>query len=112
MGLLPNHQNAVIPIEKLTEYCLNEEHPAGKEKARVFKSVLGLTSDNASLLKEIILENLEANPAMERHEDEYGKRYSVKMNVCIFGKDVQLVTGWIILSNLDYPRLTSCYIKV
>ena len=37
---LPNYENAVVSLEKLRDYCLNEEHYRGKHKARVFKSTL------------------------------------------------------------------------
>ncbi len=40
MPLLPNAENAQIPIKKLKDYyCLNENHPKGKHKARVFLAV-------------------------------------------------------------------------
>jgi hypothetical protein len=45
---LPNGDRAVIPIEKIIGYCLNPNHPKGKHKARVFKSVLNITNDDAS----------------------------------------------------------------
>ena len=32
---LPNGDRAIIPIEKLLDYCLNPEHSKGKHKARV-----------------------------------------------------------------------------
>jgi hypothetical protein len=36
VNLLPNAENAVVEIRKLSEYCLNPEHPKGKDKARLF----------------------------------------------------------------------------
>ncbi len=51
---LPNGDKAEIPIEKLINYCLNPEHSSGKHKARVFKSRLGITQDNAELLLQMI----------------------------------------------------------
>ena len=36
---LPNGERAVIDIRKLQEYCLNSQHPRGRNKARVFASV-------------------------------------------------------------------------
>lgn len=42
MQMLPHPEQAIVPIEKLTNYCLNSEHPYGKHKARVFKSALNL----------------------------------------------------------------------
>ena len=45
---LPNLENATINPKKLTEYALNPEHPVGKNKAKVFESVLGYNQSNAS----------------------------------------------------------------
>ena len=42
MPKLPRPERAIVHIEKLADYCLNPEHPSGKHKARVFKSVLNL----------------------------------------------------------------------
>ncbi len=47
---LPNYEKAFIGLEKLTEYCLNEFHPYGKEKAKVFKSAIGIGIEDAVLL--------------------------------------------------------------
>ena len=111
MNLLPNFKNAFIGIEKLTEYCLNENHPYGKEKAFVFKAVLGIEIKDAFLLKEAIIKGLSQNYSTKRDEDEYGKRYTVIMKIRIFDKEATVVTGWIIKNEEDFPRLTSCYIQ-
>jgi hypothetical protein len=42
---VPNAERAIVEIEKLRDYCLSESHPRGKHKARVFASVLGITTD-------------------------------------------------------------------
>ena len=54
---LPNAEHAAIDIEKLKDYCLNPEHPKGKHKARVFYEKLGLTRNDAELLRELVLES-------------------------------------------------------
>ncbi len=52
---LPNADHAIVQIEKLIEYSLNPKHDAGKHKARVFKSALGITIDDAEWLRAKIL---------------------------------------------------------
>jgi hypothetical protein len=47
MAKLPNPDDAVVDIRKLRDYCLNPAHPRGRNKARVFASVLGLTASDA-----------------------------------------------------------------
>jgi hypothetical protein len=58
VGKLKNHDKAFISLEKLKEYWLNEFHPYGKEKATVFKSILGIGVDEAALLKNAIQEGV------------------------------------------------------
>jgi len=48
---LPNAEHAIVDIAKLQDYCLDDEHPIGKHKARVFKHVLGLTRADAWTLR-------------------------------------------------------------
>ncbi len=43
---LPNGGAAIVEVEKLQDYCLSRRHSRGKHKARVFQSVLGMTSDH------------------------------------------------------------------
>ncbi len=111
MDRLPNFANAFVGIEKLTEYSLSELHPVGKEKAIVFKSVLGITSENALLLKEAILLGVGQNSSTKKQTDEYGKRFTVNMKIRIFEKEAKITTGWIIKTGEDFPRLTTCYIN-
>ena len=108
---LPNFENAYIDLVKLTEYCLNELHPIGKQKALVFKSALGINSSDATLLNQEILKELINCECQEREEDAFGRRFSVTMNIRIFTKTAKVITSWIIKTGEDFPRLTSCYIK-
>jgi hypothetical protein len=53
MAKLPNGERALIPMEKLTDYCWNPDRARGKDKARVFVAVLGITRDSAHVLGRI-----------------------------------------------------------
>jgi hypothetical protein len=46
--------SALIPMGKLTDYCLNPDHARGKDKARVFVAVLGITQDSAHVLADLV----------------------------------------------------------
>jgi hypothetical protein len=92
-------------------YCLNETHPTGKDKARAFRSVLNVGVENVELLRSAILEGLTFFQCEERESDGYGTRYSVRMKIRIFEKEANVVTGWIIRKDEDFPRFTTCYIK-
>src|SRR6185312_15849938 len=85
---LPNYENAVIPREKLERYCLDPDHvslafgkSSGKDKARVFQAALGFRRVDWELLKSLILEELPYQEAVLGHEDHYGKRYNVKIQI-------------------------------
>lgn len=108
---LPNHEIAEIPIEKLRDYCLNYEHPRGKHKAIVFKSALDIEKKDADLLKTIFLEALKTNDVVETFSDIYGIRYTVDISYSRKDKQAVIRTMWIIKTNENFPRLTTCYIK-
>ena len=104
---LPNAESAIIAIEKLRSYCLDPEHPRGKHKARVFRSVLGIAQEDAENLREAI-----ARADCESgRSDRYGQRFTVDFAMEARRGTAQIRTSWIILTGEDYPRLTSCYVK-
>jgi hypothetical protein len=110
--MLPNAENAVVDIRNLRDYCLNPEHPSGKNKARLFLSILGMTADNAEELRQIISEKVKTQEAVLNRCDEFGQRYTIDFTLQWQGRNATIRTGWIIENNSDFPRLTSCYIKL
>ncbi len=106
---LPNADYAVVDIRKLRDYCLNPMHDEGKHKARLFKSALGMTTDNAEELQEILLNAVKTHDARLGRRDEFGQRYTIDFIVEWEGKTTMIRSGWIIELGLNTPRLTSCY---
>src|SRR5580765_7367352 len=107
---LPNSERAFVDIRKLRDYCLNPEHPVGKHKAYVFKSVLGLTSEDGEKVQEVIGSFAVTNDAEEADQDEYGKRFVVRFELRGPSGEATVVSSWIVRSKEDFPRLTSCYV--
>ena len=111
---LPNAERAVVDIEKLRDYCLNPAHPEGKHKARVFLAALGLKAEDAERLRKLIREAILIEEATEQQPTPYGRRYIVDFQVKWEEKLVVTLvtvrTAWIIRSDEDFPRLTSCFI--
>jgi hypothetical protein len=107
---IPNADQAIIDIVKLTGYCLNKEHPRGKHKARLFETILGLTDEDAEELQDMVLEVVKTHDAVEGKHDQYGKRYIMDFTIMRLNKQATARSTWIIRSNEDFPRLTSCYI--
>ncbi len=75
MALLSNAEKAVVPLEKLRGYSLDSSHPVGKYKARVFASALEMTEKDAPRLREMILQAVLTNEAVEVDANEYGTRF-------------------------------------
>ena len=110
---LPNSHRAVVDIEKLRNYSLNPDHPEGKHKARAFREKLGFERKDAELLRQSILEAILKGDAMEQKPTEYGRRFvmdfEIQRGVGVIGYRAVVRTAWIIRSDEDFPRLTTCF---
>lgn len=111
-NLLPNAENAVVDIRKLRDYSLNPNHSTGKDKARLFSSILGMNAENAEELRQIILEQVKIQEACLNKSDQHGQRYYVDFTLIRKNKSANIRSCWIIEPGSDFPRLTSCYIKL
>ncbi|MEK9141077.1 MAG: DUF6883 domain-containing protein [Nitrospirota bacterium] len=74
---LPNADRAVVDVRKLRGYCLSADHPRGQHKARVFKSALGWTVDEAEDVRRRLLEAVLHTDASFLGADDYGQRYAL-----------------------------------
>jgi hypothetical protein len=108
--IIPNAENAVVDLRKLTEYCLNPKHEIGKHKARVFESVLDLTADDAEELKDALLSAAKNNEAKAGGFDSFGQRYTVDFEMERGMKKATVRSGWIIAANTDFPYLITCFV--
>ncbi|MFN0213076.1 MAG: DUF6883 domain-containing protein [Saprospiraceae bacterium] len=111
MSLLPNAEFAFVPIEKLTEYALNPEHPVGKHKAAVFEAILGITITDADFLREKIMEAILTHDVKPTRQDEFGQRYQMEFEMERNGRSATILTSWILEPSELSARLTSCYVK-
>ena len=110
MAQLPNAEYAIIPMEKLTDYCLNADHPRGKDKARVFAAVLGLTRNDAKRLATLVQQAARQGEVTKEELSPFGYYYRVDWPVS--GKeDVILRTIWEIRPGETIPRLVTAFIK-
>lgn len=106
--LIPNAENAVVDIRKLRNYCLNPEHDAGKHKARLFLSILGMTADNAEELRQSLLKVVKKEARLGRR-DEFGQRYILDFTLEWQDRSATIRSGWIIEHDSDIPKLITCY---
>jgi hypothetical protein len=107
---IPNANRAFIDMRKLTEYSLDPTHPVGGDKAVVFRSMLGFTAADASVLRDLILGAASTGEARLGRLDEFGQRYVVDFRVSTSLGSAPLRTAWIIRSGEDFPRLTTCFV--
>ena len=108
---LPNGENAIVDIRKLTEYCLDIDNPRGSHKARVFAAALGITVENAAELREKLLEVAATTVAAVLGEtDIYGQRYTVDFELTTTVGTAPVRSGWIVLHDENIPRLTTCFV--
>lgn len=104
-------KRVIIEHEKIEGYCLNENHPVGKHKAKVFASALGINSKDAEWLINQIRDKLPECEAVTWQEDEYGIRYQVEMQIENGLKKAIISTIWLYSVPEDHLRLITCYVK-
>lgn len=94
--LIPNGENAIVELRKLRDYCLNFEHSTGKHKARLFRSLLGMTAENAEELRQILLLIVKTQEASLGRSDTFGQRYTIDFTLEWQNKSAVIRSGWII----------------
>ena len=110
MPHLPNHENAIVDVRKLSDYCLNPRHPRGRHKARVFRDSLGLSERDALWLRDALIEGLKAADAELQANDRFGTRWRVDIAVRRHGAEAVVRTIWIIRTGEQQPRLVTCWV--
>ncbi|MBS4029500.1 MAG: hypothetical protein KGZ58_12800 [Ignavibacteriales bacterium] len=99
-----------ISVEKLKEYCLNNEHSEGKHKARIFKTTLDIDENNVEELVTLLEESCKQNDAEFIFENRFGKHYRIDYEVQGLFKKEMLRSFWMIPQNTTEARLISCFI--
>jgi hypothetical protein len=110
--LPPLFSKAVVDIAKLRDYCLDDSHPRGRFKARVFLAALGLTRADAELLQNALLAAANAPTAIftTTRADPYGQRYQLDFPLTTPTGTATIRSAWIVLTGDDVLRLTTCYV--
>src|SRR5581483_3644568 len=106
---IPNGDRAIVEIQKLSEYCLNPQHPRGRNKARVFAAA-GIQQADAEELRAALLAAARDHEAETGAGDSHGQRYVIDFEMVREGRIVKIRSAWILRSDDELPRLTSCYV--
>ncbi len=109
---LPNADKAIINLEKIIDYVLSFEHFEGKNKARVFGSVFGLTKLNAADLIKAIRDAVLKTEAVKQSDTAYGTKFTVDFEFTFNNKTNAIRTAWIVEKKDGIARLITCYVKL
>ena len=109
MNRLPRYEEAVIPIEKFTQYSLNPE--ASHDKAVAFEKALGYKKGNVNALIDDIRRNLPNYEAISKGDLGHGMRYEIVMILTgPNGKTARVLTAWIDDKRNGQMRLINAYV--
>jgi hypothetical protein len=109
---LPNGDRAFIDLRKLLDYSLCPSHPVGAHKARLFKEALGIESQDAECMAELLGWVAAHAIAADEREDPHGKRYSIDFALETGNRSAAIRSAWIIRSGEDFPRLTTVFVLI
>jgi hypothetical protein len=107
---VPNAERAFVDVRKLRDYCLDTNHPRGQHKARLLKSALGWTADQADDVRHRLLEAVLREDAGFLGTDDYGQRYALDFPIQGTGGAAIVRSLWMIRRGEDFPRFISCYV--
>jgi hypothetical protein len=107
--LLPNRDEAYIPLPKLTEYLLSETHAVGRFKAEFFRAH-GFDAANWSALEQGLLNIARTEKVVEKTWPPFGEKYVVEGYLASSQSDsIRIRTVWIIEGSDDRPRFVTAY---
>ena len=110
--MTPDFARVVVELEKLRDYCLSDQHPRGRHKARVFRASLGITAADAPSLRDTLIEAVRqhSNEFRPGEADEYGQRYVLDFQMTMAVGASTIRSAWIVRTSEDVLRLTTCYV--
>jgi len=106
---LPNGDRADVGT-KLEDYVLNMLHREGRHKARVFEAVLGVTAENADVLRRALLEAAASAEVETQRDTGFGVTHILRSRLTTAKGTGTVLSVWIVRHGEDFPRLTTCYI--
>src|ERR1043166_10306780 len=100
---LPNYERAVIPRSKLEGYALDPTHRDGRDKARLFRSILGFERADWQKLEKAILDELPYHEALPAGGGKWGKKYLVGLPIVgLNGNTAGGETRWVLRTGTEY----------
>lgn len=105
---MPNYVDAVVPIEKVTDYLLSSSHPRGSMKAKWF-ALLGYSDEKPNELAESLLA-LAKLEVLNSEENNFGTKYVIAGNITgPNGRSADITTIWMMTTGSSLPKLITAY---
>lgn len=106
---LPNAAEAIIAPEKLRDYLLSSEHPAGGHKSAFFDG-LGYTREDWEVLERALRDQHLALDAEEEETTEWGRMFVITAPLMgPRGRQAGVRSVWIIRREEEAPRFVTAY---
>ena len=106
---LPDADQVLIPLRKLTDYLLSDTHPRGMEKARYLRSY-GFTADRVDLLEAALRSIAMTGDLVATDRSAHGTMYVVVgVSMAPTGRMIRLRTVWIVEPADPRPRFVTAY---
>ncbi|WBB82216.1 WXG100 family type VII secretion target [Micromonospora sp. WMMD882] len=103
----PDFSAPTIDSRKITQYAMNPDHPVGRNKYRVINAATGLGPQDAALIEEQIASGVRHGDPIPGRADEYGRRWSVDVELAGPTGNITVRTAWITDADGVNPRLTT-----
>ncbi len=104
--IMPNAITASTSKNKIQGYLLNSNHPVGKHKAKVIRSVLGYHFENWYILSDKIFDAIQTTPVSKIVKTKYGVKYEIPVSVTgTKNRNLVLRTVWQVDNSSNIPRL-------
>ena len=111
---MPNGGRAEISDDKLYGYLLNEEHETNPGHATLFRKLLGITINNAEMLRNELHIHAELADVYRTEESAYGTKYEIRFTMSPASPPLNIYTVvsiWIIERGQSNPRLVTAYVE-
>ncbi len=108
--VLPAEEQMTIPVEKLIDYALSDEHPNGRHKAKLFSDLMAISRSEWRFLAYQIRNGLEQARLEKIEATQYGVQYRAQMEIAgINGRVMTIETRWIIRAN-EPAQLSTAFV--
>jgi hypothetical protein len=106
---LPNHEQSLVPEQKIAGYLLSATHEDGRHKAQFFGSV-GFSQDHWEVLAAALRNHAAENEVAKTEQSPFGTRYVIEGPLAApDGRSPKVRSVWFVDTGAQMPRLVTAY---